>query len=397
MLLPLFVSSFVGAATAADGPAVEIYGILKPTVAVTAGSFDSYGRPNESAITSAGNPLLVADADRLRGSWQVAQSRFGLKIGGPKAGAQLELDFVDFNVATPTVSAKPRLRVATVRYAPVEGASLTFGQTWDAFAPLQPFHRNLVGGSFQAGNLGFMRHQAILEQKAGPLTVVAAAGFVAANNGLADTAVETNPTPTGALRLVVPAGPGKQRLHVGGFAARLPFTDTDHTLAWGGMAGAELPFGEGTALKGEAYVGQNLANTGMLTLGQGSFDAVSGEITDVREFGGWLSLRQALAGPFTLTLTAHGAKVIDEDAVLPATLPGPTPDDPALPNPAAGPGMTHNGGGRLGLEVAATPALTFYGEGFGLSSAFAAAPGEGRGLDLSPLRFGSEWGAVYVF
>jgi hypothetical protein len=396
MFLPLFFSSLFGAAQAADGPAVQVYGIVKPTIAVTAGSFDSYGRPNESAITSAGNPLLVADAARLRGSWQVAQSRFGLKVGGPKAGAQLELDFVDFNVATPTVSAKPRLRIATVRFAPSARTSFTLGQTWDAFAPLQPFHRNLVGGSFQAGNLGFMRHQAILEQAAGPLTVVAAAGFVAANNGLGDTAVETNPTPTGALRLVAPAG-GKKRIHLGGFAGKVPFTDTDHTLAWGTALGAELPIGERTALKGEAYVGQNLANTGMLTLGQGSFDAVTRKIADVREFGGWLSLRQALAGPLALTITAHGAKVIDTAAVLPATLPGATADDPALPNPAAGPGMTHNAGGRLGLEAAATPALTFYGEGFGLSSAFAAAPGAGRGADLSPLRFGTEWGAVYTF
>jgi hypothetical protein len=364
---------------------------LRIAVAAAGGAVASYGRPNESAITSAAHPWLVDDPAAARLSWQVAQSRVGLRARGGPATGVLEVDFIDFNLATPTTAARPRLRVATVTLAEAgarDGLRFTLGQTWDAFAPLNPFHRNLVGGHFWAGNVGFMRHQAIVEHSGPSHTLSVAAGLPGSNNGLADGVLESTLLPSGALRAGW-RGRGGWSLGGAGFVAPLALSADAGALAWGASGWAERQAKDGIGLRAELFAGQNLANTGMLSLGFAHLDR-DGRPVDVQELGGWLSLRAPVGGPWALTATAGADAVLDPDAVL-AAVTRPTPDTPGALDLAAGPGLQHNASGRAGVELQVTPALVVFGEGFTVTSAFA-------GLAAAPLwRGGAELGAMFTF
>ena len=141
-----------------DPPLIRFYGVLKPTIVVAAGATESFSQPNASAITAAANPVFANTPDATNLTFQVAQSRVGVWLNekGMLRG-HVEIDFIDFTKASPTVAALPRLRIATVDFAPHKRFLLSFGQDWDLVSPLAPFGTNLVGASFQAGNMGFMR------------------------------------------------------------------------------------------------------------------------------------------------------------------------------------------------------------------------------------------------
>lgn len=386
------------AASAADAPQVSLYGALRPTLSFADGAVASYGRPNEAAITAAANPRIVADAEAARLSWQVAQSRFGLRAKAGQATGVLELDFIDFNVASPTVGAKPRLRIATVDWAFAPGTHLTVGQTWDAFAPLNPLHRNLVGGSFQAGNVGFMRQQAILDHKAEAVHLTAAVGMAGSNNGLADGGLELTPAPSATGRAGLRVGEAGE-LALSGFWARVGLQDAEgavqHTQAWGALASAELKPAPRTQLRGEAFVGQDLQSTGMLSLAQARLGP-DGGLIDLREAGGWISLRQGLGPRWAVSATAHGDAVLDPDQVAANYVPAEDPAAVAALDVNLGPGLRANLGGRVGVERQANEHLVVFVEGFGLQSSYAAAEGAGRG-GLDPLRLGAELGALFTF
>ena len=69
--------------------------------------------------------------------------------------AQLEVDFIDFSKASPTVVSLPRLRIARVEWAPTPKFSVVAGQDWDLHAPVNAHGANLVGTRFLSGNTGF--------------------------------------------------------------------------------------------------------------------------------------------------------------------------------------------------------------------------------------------------
>ncbi len=394
MLIALLIAS-LSTAHAEDEVKVKLYGTVKPTVALTGGAVESYGRPNESAITAAANPRLVTDADQAHLSWQVAQSRFGIQADAGDAQAVLELDFIDFNVATPTTGARPRLRQATVGWSATDATTLTLGQTWDIFAPLNPLHRNLVGGSFQAGNLGFMRQQAIIDHKSKALHLSGALGLAGSNNGVSDAALELTPRPTVAGRAAARLGDTGE-VGAAGFFAKVALSEEDLTTAWGGQLFADLKLGDKTQLRSEAFVGQNLQSTGMLTLAQARLDPTTGDIIDLQEAGAWISLRQGVGEGWAVTATVNGDWVLNsEDVVANYT---PATDDSTLGVlDATTPGMTHNAGGRVGLERKAASHLILYGEGFGLNSAHVQAEGDPSDQGLRATRFGGELGAVFSF
>ncbi len=387
-----FASSAV--AHAADDVELTPYGFIKPTVAILGGTFSSYGRPNATALTSAGNPTLVADPDAPRASWQLAQSRLGAKLQAGAARAQVELDFIDFNLSNPTTGSHPRLRQATVGWAPSDQFSLTIGQTWDNFAPLNPFHRNYVGGSFTAGNLGFMRDQLIVAHDSDTMLVSGALGFAAPNNNQSDGPLETHPLPTASLRLGMHIGKASTA-GAAGFFGLVPQSDQTSATAWGANAFADLKLSKTTAVRSEVYGGQNLNNTGMLTLGHGVFDAEKDTFTDVREAGGWVSLHQGLGKWLALTVTANGAEVLNSDDAAPGYTTAENTDEVATL--ASAPGMTRNLGERVGLEVSPTPHLLFYGEGLAMETRFVKAPGDTSGQNMSPVRVGAELGAMFTF
>lgn len=395
LLVLLFMTA---TAWADDAPTVRIYGMIRPTISVADGAMASYGRPNESAITSTANPRVLADPDTARLSWQIAQTRFGINARAGAATGVIELDFINFDVASPTVGAKPRLRIATVDWKLAEQTHLTLGQTWDTFAPTNPLHRNLVGGSFQAGNIGFMRQQAILDHKTEGVHLSAALGMPTSNNGVADGATERTPTPSATARAALRTDNGGE-VGLAGFFAQVALLDTENTVqktqAWGALASADLRPADHTQVRAEAFLGQNLQSTGMLSLAQARLDP-SGRPTDLKEAGGWLSARQAIGSHWGITATGHGDFVLNPDDVLANYTPAEDPTAPGVLDVNLGPGMRSNLGGRVGVEHLPTPSLVLFCEGFALRTDHAAAAGDAA-TGMTQTRVGGELGALFTF
>ena len=339
------------------GAQFKPYGFLKPTVSVSSEAVESFGRPNQTAITAAANPVRASVPDDPEFSFQVGQSRIGLRIAeAQQVRAQIELDFVDFDKSTPTVASLPRIRIAEVSWDPAKDHTVTAGQGWDLFGSLMPHGYNLVGANFQAGNIGFMRQQVQWRYHPKHADVGVAIGMPGVNTGPAENALEHSVLPTFAVRLGAVIGE-HVTLRAHGFTTLLR-PDADHTmLVWAASVDGQVNLQGGTDLRFEATLGQNTANTGMLTLAQGRADV------DVRDAGGWISVRQPIGTRVTPYLTAGGAGVLRPDDVVPSYTSA-TDAAPAARNPAAGPGIRYNVGGRAGAEVAVAPGLAIVAEGF---------------------------------
>ena len=174
---------------------------------------------------------------------------------------------------------------------------------------------NMVGTLFQAGNSGFMRHQAGWIGRFGGVEVAAAAGLQGANAGPTFNNIEQSATPTGAMRIGYYATP-KSWFGVSAIASSLRLsnaTTNERTLAAGANLFADLTFGP-VNLRAEAYVAQNLANMGSLTLGQGRFG------NDVRDAGGFVSAK-ATFGAHAISAMVGAAAVLAPSSVVPGYTP----------------------------------------------------------------------------
>ncbi|WP_052517778.1 hypothetical protein, partial [Archangium violaceum] len=306
---------------------------------------ESFSQPNESAVTAAGNPVVANFPDSARHSFQVAQSRLGFWLNekGPLR-AQVEIDFVDFTKATPTVASLPRLRIAHVDYTIAPGHSVSLGQDWDLHAPLNPHGINLVGGLFQAGNTGFMRQQFKYFYTTPGFELGAAVGFPAPNVGPKDVGLEIGALPTLAVRGAFKFG--KSRAGVSALATRIPFNfkavDERYAAAFATALFSELSPTDNTNIRVELNFGQNSANLGMLSLSQGR------AATDVQDIGGFISVRQVLTGIHAVYGMAGYQKVLDSSKVVPSY---DTPATGGATLSGSGPGMLHNGTVRVGYEI----------------------------------------------
>lgn len=353
-------------------PIIRAYALIKPTFIVTSAAVESFGQPNASASTAAGNPVLAAMADEPATTWQAAQSRIGFWFDekGPVRG-HLEFDFIDFTKASPTTGALPRLRIANVDWQLSDSLLLAAGQDWDLFSPVNGYTHNLVGVAFQAGNTGFMRQQVKLIWKNESLELGGALGLPAANNAARFGVPELTQTPSLALRGTVMMG-AAGRVGVSAIASRWRFAPGAATERYA-VAGAANLFGDVTPVAGfnirfEAYYGQNLANLGALSLGQGN------ATDDIAEVGGFLSAKYNLTDAHAVYMLAGMAKVLDDDLVLPSyAYANPPMDGSAPPITAAaasgtGPGITSNLTARLGYEYRYSKSLALQMEGFFFST-----------------------------
>src|SRR5262249_15952990 len=158
------------------------------------------------------------------------------------------------------------------------------------FSPVAAHTANLVGNFYLAGNAGFMRQQAGYAGKFGPVEAQLALGMPGSNNTAGVANLGFGAIPTFALRV----GYRLRRdswVCVSGIATGMGFTnpatprltaEAERRVAWGANAFADLTFGT-VNLRAKGYVGQNLANTGTLTLAGGRFGA------DVRDAGGFIA------------------------------------------------------------------------------------------------------------
>lgn len=349
---------------------VRPYATFKPTVIASSGAVESYSQPNATAITAAANPVLATLPDQPRLSFQVGQSRAGVWVNekGVVRG-QVELDFVDFTKASPTVASLPRLRILKIEWAPTEKFSLQAGQDWDLHAPVNPHGSNLVGARFLSGNAGFMRQQVKALGKVGSFELAGAVGMQGVNATAKDAAFELSMVPTFAVRAAWLVGKG--RVGISGIATSLRLglgTPAERRAFSGGVSAfADVTFGT-TNLRAELNLGQNLANIGQLTLGFGN------TTQDAAEWGGFVSVRHGFTDMHFVYANAGLMRVLTPGAVKPSYSYPSLPADGSAPAMSSavlagtGPGLFHNAGATLGYELRLNKNLAFLLEGYFLWS-----------------------------
>jgi hypothetical protein len=388
----LAIAMTVGApqARAQDGGLnADIYGFLKTGYTAARGGLESFGRQNASAPTAASLPLLAPKEGEWTSTFQVAQSRLGVHMDPvPELRTTLEVDFINFDRSSPTVQALPRLRIATLQWKPNANQSVTIGQTWDLFSPLNGVHSNFVGNNFAAGNAGFMRQQVIWRGTFGALELGGAAGMPGANASADVGNLERGLVPTVALLAGVRPAKGL-RLGVTGIGTQMLYGDAERTrTSLGGNAWAEYK-AHGWLVRGEGYVGQNLANLGLLTLSQGHMDA------DVREAGGWLALKKVVADEHVFHLTGGVAQVLNtEDMLVGYSAVG---DGTFVRARGQGLGIERNFTARAGYVWKFAPGASFFVEPLWFATLHKLNASE---RNLSPAQrqsAGLELGAIYRF
>jgi hypothetical protein len=365
---------------------VRFYGRLRAAVVGTGGGSESYTQQNHSAITAAANPLFRnPDADPAT-SFQIGQSRFGLKVNEKgKASGTIELDFVDFTKATGAVALRPRLRIGTVDWKPAEDHKLTFGLTWDLYGALQTYTHNWVGNHFYSGNTAFMRHQFQYIWNPKRVEVGFAVGLPGLHNNAADVgALEANIMPTLAGRAALKFG-NKSRIGVSGIYTSLDYGSTRRDTA-SGLAFLDLNVKDVLNLRGEAYAGQNLGNIGALSLSYGREDQ------NMYEAGGWGSAKLQFP-KHVVAFTAGAAAVINaNDAAA-----GYTRDEDTGAVSRTGVGITRNTQLRLGYEYRPVKGLGLYVEPFAYFTTHQLLPEDRAVVNADRQLAGAELGAVYHF
>lgn len=266
------------------------YGFILPNVSYASHAIDSLGHTNQVAPTAASSAINPQDP-LSRMTFQVQQSRIGLKINPDESlRGKFEVDFVDFSKPSPVQQAVPRLRIAKVEYLPTDQTTVFFGQDWDVFSPLNPHTFNFVGNYFEAGNAGFMRQQVGVTHQCSSLEGTVALGLPGYNATPTDsTPIDSNlelslvPTAAGRISYVF----DKNRVGVSAIASRLTFNNARDIQrgVWGLNAFLDLTPIDSFNLKAEGYWGQNLANTGTLSLSQGTLAAT------MKEVGAYVSAR----------------------------------------------------------------------------------------------------------
>lgn len=393
----------------AKSPWMEFYGFFK-LGPILGQNVESYGNPNSAAITAALNPVFgAADGGNRYLTFQAAQTRFGFKTNKDKAiTGQVEMDFMDTTKASPTTASVPRLRMAKLDWRINDNHTLTIGQDWDLFSPIVPHTYNWVGAMFTAGNVGFFRQQIQYKAKVGMFELAAAIGLQGNSNGPSLGDIEHSTTPTFAARVAFDV-PKLGRIAVNGIYTQLHVGFRDTPMYAVGAYG-DLWLSKTTNLRFEGTYGQNMNNTGMLTLGTGLAGTVGNEI-DVREAGGYISLKQTFAeGMHGIWLAAGMSHVLNPEklpygytsavAGVPA-VPGVSPAVAAVAAArtfaANGPGILRNIGYRLGYEFIPVKGLSLFAEGFFYNTWHKLRDGDLAKFDPTNYGFGAEMGVQYFF
>jgi len=340
-------------------PLFVAYGFIKPEI-IVGQTVETFGKAIMVAPTAAAHPIADPMYGEAALSFQLQQSRVGLKIndGGPVSG-RLEIDFIDdgFSHSTPIQGAGVRLRLAYITYKPGAGHTFMLGQNWDIFSPLNAQTMNVVGNSYQAGNSAFLRPQVAYTYGTGQgLEVTGAIGIRSQNTTAAINSIELGIIPTFALNVGVRKG--KNWFGVSGIVGAEE-TTAPPARSYNGAFAANL-FGtfllsEKFTLIAEAYVGQNTNALGLLTLGTG------GAVLDA---GGFVSGNWKFAKMSSLLFTAGLAGVLNPADLAVGYTPAVAPVPPATVGTAAARvgigGMESNVNLRATYVLSPLEGLQFY-------------------------------------
>ena len=389
------------APAAPEAPVIRPYAWIKPTVIFTASPVESFSQPNSTAGTAAANPVLAPfGGDEAGWTFQVGQSRLGFWFNDKGAvRGQFEFDFLDFTKSSPTTGAVPRLRIAKIEWNFSDSLQLQAGQDWDLFQPVNPLSFDIVSVAYQAGNTAFMRQQVKLIYLTPSLEVGGAVGLASSSNATRALLPDYNPYPTIAARAALRLGEkGAGRLGISAIATSWRFApdapNERRALAAGLGAYGDMTFA-GMNLRFEAYYGQNLANLGTLSLGQGN------ATDDIKEIGATASLKLPLSEVHALYVLGGTARILnDEDVVpsysYPAVDGGGVPAESTATLAGTGPGMVWNHTARLGYEYRYDKNLAFVIEGFMFHSKHVLNQQFDADLDDVQTAFGSEVGLSFT-
>lgn len=334
-----------------------VYGFVKASAVVSDHAVESYGRPNSVAYTAAGNPALSMHPSRATNSFQVQQSRFGLKTTNEdKINGLLEFDFVDFSKSTPAVASVIRLRRATINFKQ-DDWTFNIGQDWDLVSPLTPYSYNFIGHYFGAGDLGFMRLQAQALKKSGDFEHAVAIGFPSYNNQTAQSTPEYSMSPTLALRETVTLD--KHTLGASGLVGHIEDSVTEKTLTPYVLNLFWKYETDKTQISSEAYYGQNLDQIGMYGLGY------SPSFKKLEEMGGFITVRRHLNEKHGIFGGLGYARVSNWNAITPSYSYTGTPSKANLNLTGAnstGYGIAQNATVRLGYEYSYSTKMNFFAE-----------------------------------
>lgn len=385
-----------------DGPPlVRAYGIVRAVFNLSNG-VESFLNENASAITAAAHPVFHLNPNARYLSFEGQQSRFGLVAGeGRVITGKIEGDFIQFNLSNPTTASLFRLRIANIDWNLAPGHKLFIGQNWDtAMTPGTPHISSLVGFLNLSGNAGFMRHQLGYAGTFGHIETQLALGMQGANNNPGVGNIEFGGAPTFALRVGYRVNP-ESWFGATGIVTALRFTDTavptaaskeERRPAWGASVFADMTFGK-VNLRAKAYVAQNLANTGTLTLAGGRFGQ------DVRDAGGLISLKVSMKS-HSMYVSSGAAAVLDTSVMAPGYTPAvaataTTPAAPAVRGTMANPGIEWNSTIHVGYAYSPMKGVSLliepylYRTRFRLDAASAFAPNR--------TAYGVEVGGLYSF
>ncbi len=298
-----FLICSVAQAESKSGALFEPYGFIKFGYNASTRSLDSFGNNNLSAPTAAHPDLTASDSD-FQSSFQAAQSRIGTWIRMQEhVKGQLEFDFIDFKLASPTTGSKPRLRIAKISYSPSENQEFIFGQDWDIFSPNKPYSFNIVGLYFQAGNLGFMRQQVQWKMTSDSSLFAVALGLPGKNETATDADLERSKYPLFSSSYTFKFSPHFDA----GVSGTIGKLDIGPNLT--GVYGINPHFSlklPGTIdFKAEGYFGQNLGNAGFLPLSIASTSEI------IHEAGGYGSFKSPLSSKINLLGGIGFANVTD--------------------------------------------------------------------------------------
>jgi len=377
-------------------PLVQVYGIIKPEL-IVGKSVETFGRAMMVAPTAAAHPIADPNYAQMALSFQLQQSRVGIKIndGNPVSG-RIEIDFIDdaFSHSSPIQGAGLRLRLAYVTYKPSAGHTLMLGQNWDVFSPLNALTMNMVGNSYQAGNVAFLRPQFAYTYGTGQgIEVTAAVGLRSQNTTASINALEVGLIPTFALQI----GSRKGKTWFGlsgiiGAEQANPPPDRTYNATFAGNLFGNFAVSEALTLVTEAYIGQNSQALGLLSLGTGA---------NVVDVGGFVSGNWKFAKMHAVWLTLGASGVLN-----PADLPlGYTPAVAATPTtPAVAAARVGIGGMEVNANLRATYVLSpldglqFYVEPYlFLTRHKLAAAEDPTGELANRAAFGAQIGTRYTF
>jgi hypothetical protein len=292
LLLCLLVFPMQLRALADEKPIFTPYGFLKFGITGSNHGVDSFGNTNLSAPTTVhANTGLSPLESSYQSSFHVQQSRIGTWIMPEgKVKGQFEIDLIDFKLASATTGSHPRLRIAKVVYTPDDRNEFILGQDWDIFSPLKPFTYNFVGLYFGAGNAGFMRQQAKWHLKQDSSDLSLGIGLAGRNETSTDSSLELNNVPVFmgqyTLNILKELKVGIStilgRVNLGGFTSAIYGVNPYWEIKIEGLP----------EIHSEVYYGQNLGNSGMLTLAIVPMPSV------LHEAGGYVSFK----GPITSRL-----------------------------------------------------------------------------------------------